>query len=356
MRVKNQGTTIHMQSLMAAKKAAFFLILCACLLVLVGCSSSASSRNHSSMPVRATGVGSSPDAAKENAFRQAIENRIGVLVLSEKEVRNFKLYKDDILTFSAGFIDDYNIVSKEKLGAKWVVTIDAWVSSSRLANKITAISAVDGSISGKKAADRFDSFIRQKQQADRLLQKIVSGFPEDAIQVRFQRTEMRFDADRKAQVLIYFDTFWSKEYVSSLLEMLALLQDTTYSDGFVGAVTVNHKKPDDWFGSVDAFYFLDRQIFNTIQTQFDNSKVALRLKIRDGRTVIHEDCWLLNNDYVTDGYGSRVGILGLRRFESNIQLNIPYNSSAHRVLENASNVALSIESSSKCSRSNGRWR
>ena len=321
------------------------------ILFLCGCATTPATSRNASTPVRATGVGSTMENAKENAFRQAIENKIGVLVLSEKEIKNFKLNKDDILTFSAGFIDDYNVISKEKLAAKWVVTIDAWVSGSRLANKITAISSVDGSISGKKAADRFDSFIKQKQQADRLLQKMISGFPEDAIQVRFLRTEMKFDPDRRAQVLIYFETAWSKAYITSLLEMLALLQDTTYGNGFVGVVNVSHKKPDDWFGSLDTFYFLDRHLFNTLYNQLNNTKIAVRLKIRDGRTVVHEDCWLLDNQFITYGYGSQLGILGNRIFESKIQMEIPYGSSAHRVLESASSITLSIESADRCSRS-----
>jgi hypothetical protein len=324
------------------------------ILFVCGCASTTVTGRNASTPVRATGVGSTVESAKENAFRQAIENKIGVLVLSEKEIKNFKLNKDDILTFSAGFIDDYNVISKEKLAAKWVVTIDAWVSGSRLANKITAISSVDGSISGKKAADRFDSFIKQKQQADRLLQKMLSRFPEDAIQVRFLRTDMKFDAERRAQVFIYFETAWSKAYVTSLLEMLTLLQDTTYANSFVGVVNVSHKKADDWFGSVDTFYFLDRHLFFTMLGQLDNSKVALRLKIRDGRTVVHEDCWPLDNQFISHGYGSQLGILGNRIFESKIQMEIPYGSSAYRVLESASNITLSIDSADRCSRSNAK--
>jgi hypothetical protein len=90
------------------------VLLAVLVILLTGCGTTDNSRQHRPAPIRSTGVGSSFDEAKESAFKQAIENRIGVLVLSDREVQSYKLLKDEILTYSAGYVDDYVVVSQEK--------------------------------------------------------------------------------------------------------------------------------------------------------------------------------------------------------------------------------------------------
>ena len=55
--------------------------------------------------VTAQGVGASKREAVEDAFRNAIEESIGVYVSSETQMQNEKLIKDNILTSSNGYID-----------------------------------------------------------------------------------------------------------------------------------------------------------------------------------------------------------------------------------------------------------
>lgn len=54
--------------------------------------------------VTAKGVGSSEREAVEDAFRNAIEESIGLYVSSETQFQNEKLIKDNILTSSSGYI------------------------------------------------------------------------------------------------------------------------------------------------------------------------------------------------------------------------------------------------------------
>jgi hypothetical protein len=338
-----------------AKSILSRVLLIALAILVAGCGTTVNSRQNRSAAIRSTGVGSSFEEAKENAFKQAIENRIGVLVLSDREVQSYKLLKDEILTYSAGYVDDYTVISQDKSGRKWFVTVDVWVSSSKLTSRIISSKESDGKMNGKKASDSFTSYVKQKQQADRLTSKVLAGFPENAVVAKFDRTELKFDSNRNAQVLIYFETNWNRGYLDSLMELLSLIQDGRDSQNVVGQVRVHYKEKGDWFPTVAKYQFSDAKLMNEFSQKFDNRRIAVRLKLKDGMLVTYENCWNLPETYTTSGYGEVVSILGHRGYQSVITLTIPYGTSAQRMLESSNKAQLSVESSERCEKRNSRY-
>lgn len=323
---------------------------------LASCGTTDNTRQHRPAPIRATGLGSTFEEAKENAFKQAIENRIGVLVLSDREVQSYKLLKDEILTYSAGYVDDYTIISQDKAGKKWFVTIDVWVSSSKLTSRIISSKESDGRLNGKKASDSFTSFVKQKQQADRLTIKVLSGFPDAALVAKFDRTELKFDSNRNAQILIYFETNWNRGYLDSLMELLSLIQDGKDSEGIVGQVRVHYReKQGDWFPSVAKYQFSDAKLMSEFSSRFANSQIAVRLKLKDEGVVTYENCWNLPDTYSDAGNRQTVSVYGHRGYQSVITLTIPYGTSAQRMLENSNKAQLSIESAERCEKRRSRY-
>jgi hypothetical protein len=316
--------------------------------LLAGCATTAPDANRAQSPIRSTGLGVSLGDAKDQAFKQAIENRIGVLVLNEREVQSYRLLKDEILTYSAGYIDDYNILSQEKVGKKWVVTADVWVSSSKLTGRIISSASSDGRINGKKVSDSFNSFVKQKEQADRLAEKVLSGFPESALIPKYKRMELKFDQNRNAQLLVHLQTSWNKGYLTALKELLNLVQDGGHA-GQYGVVQVIYKNDEsDWFPSRERYKFSDAKLYGRFTSQFSNDRISLRLKLRDGAKTVFEDCWFIPDRYaMTDSWGS-VSILGHMQYESIITLTIPYQSNFQKILEASSNVVLTIERAEKC--------
>jgi predicted RNase H-like HicB family nuclease len=61
--------------------------------------------------LQVSGQGATFEEAKQNAFRTAIEFTVGSVVTSERESNNYKLVKDEILVYSAGYVTDYKIIS-----------------------------------------------------------------------------------------------------------------------------------------------------------------------------------------------------------------------------------------------------
>jgi hypothetical protein len=67
--------------------------------------------------VVATGAGETPDAARQNAFSAAIEQVVGALVDAETIVKNDQVVRDQVLTYSRGYVEEFDVVASwERVG------------------------------------------------------------------------------------------------------------------------------------------------------------------------------------------------------------------------------------------------
>ncbi|MCW5830054.1 MAG: flagellar assembly protein T N-terminal domain-containing protein [Deltaproteobacteria bacterium] len=77
------------------------------------------------------------DRALQAAFRNAVEQVVGIVVRSESEMRDFELVRDEIYSQSKGFVQNYEIVSEAPSGdGAYKVTIRARVSTKVLQDSI----------------------------------------------------------------------------------------------------------------------------------------------------------------------------------------------------------------------------
>ena len=326
--------------------------ICLCfssLFLLTGCATPEVPRAARPTAIRATGIGLTVEEAKENAFRQAIENRVGVLVLAEREIQSYRVLRNEILSYSAGYVDDYTIVSQEQVGKKWAVTADVWVSSSKLTSRIISSDAANGKIDGKRVSDSLNSFVKQKKKEDMLVAKILSGFPENALIVKLKDTELKFDEDRNARVKVNFETSWNQGYLDSLQEILTLLNANVETQKSIGSVIVTQKSTKAVPIQSKRFEISDKRVFEKFSARFVDRQVAVRMKLKHGSKVIHEDCWRLPDTYSRVDSLNAVSVYGDREYSLAVTLKIAHQSPAQKILESSSNAALSIEGVEKCS-------
>ena len=83
-----------------------------------------------------TGVGTDPEKAIQNAFSQAIEQAVGVLVDAETVVKNDQLIRDEILTYSRGYMEKYEVVKRWQEDGLHHATIRAVVARDKLVEKL----------------------------------------------------------------------------------------------------------------------------------------------------------------------------------------------------------------------------
>ena len=89
-----------------------------------------------SKEVHVTGTGASLEEAKQDGFKRAIEYVVGTVIVSEKQAVSDQLIKNDILNYSAGYIDKYKVLSQRTEGSRITLSMNVTVKSSHIAEMI----------------------------------------------------------------------------------------------------------------------------------------------------------------------------------------------------------------------------
>ncbi|MEI8173740.1 MAG: flagellar assembly protein T N-terminal domain-containing protein [Deltaproteobacteria bacterium] len=112
------------------------------------------------------------DKAIENAQRNAVEEKVGVMITSFSEVENFQVKIDQILSESKGFINTYTIVSEERDGDAYKVTIEADVGTGRLKDRMEAIAL----IMARKSKPRLMLLFSEQAQKDAVAEASMAKY------------------------------------------------------------------------------------------------------------------------------------------------------------------------------------
>ena len=99
--------------------------------------------------IRTDAWGKTEADARHAAFVKAIEFKIGVLILSDRDTKNYEQVKNDIYAYSDGYITNYKIISADEEGTGVRVVVDSVVSTSKIKNRIligNSISSINGGL------------------------------------------------------------------------------------------------------------------------------------------------------------------------------------------------------------------
>lgn len=323
------------------------LLLVACF-VLTGCAS------FNDGYVRKTGVGSTEQEARHDAYKRAIEYKVGALVLSERETQNYVLHKDEILVHSAGYVDDYRIINTERTGDKVKVTVDVLVSDSKLARYLTGSAKSNTSLEGERNKTQIDTFLNQKQTGDKVLEYVLRGYPHKAYTIKQMPYTIHIDSYRNSFINIPFEVSWNYDYLVSLNEALSVLEDANSKvgrlmHGYWGSVQVNSKGPYSILPSKNKYYFNDLTTVNNVRnTLVDKGGISILTSIKDiqGKTI-HTECY--NPKYVSYNDGGRAGVeIEINTGKSSGVISFFITSNLMNRLNDASTVELMIVRQQDC--------
>ena len=184
---------------------------------IVGCSS-VPTRNASTIIV--TGTGPTEEIAKQNGFKQAIQIVVGSVVVSEKESQSYKLIKDDILDYSAGYIDYHKVLNSTKLGNLYRVEMEVTVAQSRIAERILKININPNNIKGEQMATTYSTYLKHTDDSNRLLRQVLDSYPKYAYFIKLGDMELKLNGDRKAVIVIPYQVEWNYRFLDALYEVL----------------------------------------------------------------------------------------------------------------------------------------
>jgi hypothetical protein len=124
------------------KRYIVILMMC-CLFTLPAVSSPANAQKvvqaQGTASIQQDFVAIARDRAIEDAQRLAVEQAVGVMISNETLVENYQVISDKILQQSKGYIQSYDVLSDQREGNIYKVTIQAIVSTGQIKNDLAAI-------------------------------------------------------------------------------------------------------------------------------------------------------------------------------------------------------------------------
>ena len=176
--------------------------------------------------IEVAGQGADAEEARKNGFRLAVEQAIGSLISSESEVQNGRLVRDEIISYAAGYVSNFEIVSTENVNRGSRVVMRVWVKRSALANRLLNESKQSGQVDGATAVVSFKTIVNERQTGDQLLQSVLNDFPRRAFDIEIGKSSVIFDADRRAQLHIPIKVNYNQDYLISLWTALSATQES----------------------------------------------------------------------------------------------------------------------------------
>ena len=303
--------------------------------------------------LQVSGEGYTFEEAKQNAFRTAIEFAAGSVVTSERESNNYKLVKDEILVYSAGYITDYKIVNTIKSGNHVRVILDVQVSSNKLSDRILGVGKEPKNFDANKHHNQYQTYLQGKNNADRLLNQVLNDYPKKAFTVTQGVHQFKVDTYRNGVIEIPLEFKWNYNFIASFNEVLKVLEDG--SNGLLtpspGNVTVMAKDPKDWIlGNKNQYKFNDMVITSTIRDKMQRNKPNILLSIKDiNNNTTFKQCYVpdsvVGKKPAFYDLGTTLVVYGNQTEKNLIELQL---TNMEEAIKHIHNIELSIVDDSNC--------
>lgn len=134
--------------------------------------------------VFAEGVGTTREEALKDAFRAAVRQVVGEVVDGETLVKNEDLVKDEVLTYSDGFIPKHKVTSEKHANGLFRVSILASVQRRSVIMKLKAAHITLKALDGQSLYGSLVTELDAEKDAAALVAKVLEGFPDNCLEAR----------------------------------------------------------------------------------------------------------------------------------------------------------------------------
>lgn len=176
--------------------------------------------------IEVAGDGDTAQQARINGFRLAVEQAIGTLISSETEAENGRIRRDEIISYAAGFVDRFEIISEQVTAQGVRVSMRVWVKRSALSDRLLNRTATTGQVDGARASVQLQTLNHERATGDALLQQVLNDFPRRAFDIELKPTDV-IRQNRAAIMEINFRMTWNRDYLRSLWTALEVTSQRT---------------------------------------------------------------------------------------------------------------------------------
>lgn len=239
--------------------------------------------------VRVEAAGHTEQAAVTAAFRLAVSQALGSLILSESEVRNQEVVRNSIINYSAGYVDDHKILDRRSENGLIVVTADVWIKHSRLNQRLLNQSSTSGEINGARTRIQTHTLTHSRGEGDRVLAAVLEDFPGRAFTVSAGPTRTLYSDRRNRTIELSFRVQWNQLYLDSLREVLSQVAQNANAGACVGRYArscsyqgyVTIKARPGTHGSSRTAAFDDSISLDLLHTHLIDSRPAVLVTVQD---------------------------------------------------------------------------
>jgi hypothetical protein len=260
--------------------------------------------------VRVEASGNTAEQARSNGFRKAIELAVGTIVIGESEAVNDRLLRNEVITYSSGYVDDFKIISES--GNR--VVMDVWVSRSKVANRLEAMGVsttatinADGiQRDWERRVAQDDTYNRRNTDAASLAKAVLDDYPRMAFKITSLGSRMTRNQSGEPEFLVKYDIAIDQRYADSLKEVLIRTRHGTMS----GRTNTDFLIEQPW-ANFTRGYWNDNSIRQLWVNTFNQRELFLRVDI--GNNFY---CWSIHRNM--DGWmigtipGSNTFVLNTR--------------------------------------------
>jgi len=301
--------------------------------------------------IRVTGEAATIEQAKENAFREAVQIRAGTIVLSERESNLTSLVKDNISVYSAGYVDDFKIVSVGQQGSYIKITMDVLVADSKLMNQMLSSGKTQKDIDGQRAGASYSTFMDQKAKGDQILSKVLATYPKNAFTINQEPYRISVDSYRNAILEVPYKLKWNYDYIVAFNEAMGLLEDNRFNmlQQAPGNIYVMAKNPKDFIlGEKKHFKFVDLLLVERVKNSVKgDNEVRIQMIITDrDNNLLYKTCYIPTGSFYSIGEPNRFMLYGNTTEQNVLRAVIPQD--RDYVIKRASRIEVSVVPDNKC--------
>lgn len=238
--------------------------------------------------VEVTAEANNLESARQSAFRMAVERAVGAVISSEIEVQNYRIQRNEIISYASGYVDDYQLVQQQTVDNQTQVQMKVWVSHSALRDRLLNVSKTAGTVEGGRISEQILSIQRERDSGDRILATVLADYPQRAFDVVLEPTRVTLDANRRAQLHIPFWLKWNEHYLQSLKTAVTTINQRQGCDTWLAKCRVASKIE---VAGV-AGYFDDTRAYEMADREMVFSRPQVQITLKDtNNTVRFRQCF-----------------------------------------------------------------
>lgn len=224
-------------------------------LALIACATNSSTKEVSTITV--SSEGKTFEEAKLKGFEKAVEITVGTVILSYSETRGKKLVKDEIISHSSGYVENYKILQRIDID-KVHLTMEVTVKNSIIAQRLLGAQNGTGEIDGDQFRTQHQTYLKQKETGDKVIESVLQDFPKYAFVIEKSTVKNKVNIHRSPVMSIEYSIKYNHKYIEALIEALNVVADKKDNTLLQEKIEVVYKKPSDFLlGKTHSFYFND---------------------------------------------------------------------------------------------------